>query len=95
MVKYIVIDEWLNGTHDRFEEIFDTVDQANRYARLSWELLTVWEQQRRHVFAAVIREEDLAEYAKDEESGEIDWREWVNCHTTPQLFDSGRLSSNG
>ncbi len=91
MVKYIVIDEWNDCTHDRFEAIYDTAEAANKAARLDWAQLTAFERERRHIFAAVIREEDLAEYAKDPDSGEIDWREWVNCHTTPQLFDSRRL----
>ena len=93
MVKYIVVDELESGFGDCFETIHDTAEQANRFARGSWEPLTAREQQRRHIFAAVIREEDLAEYAKDEETGEIDWREWINCHTTPQLFDSRRLTN--
>ena len=91
MVKYIVIDERNGGFGDSFERYFDTVDEANQYAVDSWGYLTAIEKQKRHIFAAVIREEDLAEYAKDEETGEIDWREWVNCHTTPQLFDSRRV----
>lgn len=93
MVKYIVIDEWNNSTHDRFEEIFGAPEIANRFARLSWEHLTIFERERRHIFAAVIREEDLADDAKDEDTGEIDWLAWVNCHTAPDLFDSGRLQN--
>nr|DAG36983.1 MAG TPA: hypothetical protein [Caudoviricetes sp.] len=91
MVKYVVIDERNGGIGDRFEEYFDTIEAANKYAINSWFYLTEIEKKKRHIFAAVIREEDLAEYAKDEESGEIDWREWISCHTTPQLFDSALM----
>lgn len=93
MVKYIVVDERNGGFGDSFEEYFDTIEAANKYASDSWGYLTSIEKQKRHIFAAVIHEEDLMDGAKDEETGEIDWRLWCNCHTTPQLFDSRRLTN--
>lgn len=90
MKKYIVVDETYHG--DVETEVFDTPEAANVEARYLWNHLTDGEQKTRHIYAAVITEECLCEYARDEDTGEIDWRCYDRCDFFPGSFDSAHAN---
>lgn len=93
MRKYIVVDETLYGSSvgDAETEVFDTPEAANSGATSLWNHLTQKEQEMRHIYAAVVTESILDDCAKNEDSGEIDWRCWMSCDAFPGAFDSDAL----
>lgn len=86
MQKYIVVDDTYNG--DQETEVFDTPKAANAEASYIWNHLTPKEQKTRHIYVAVVSESDLADDAKNDDTGAIDWRCWANCDAFPGAFDS-------
>lgn len=88
--KYIVVDEPIAGmTGDSWDDVYSTAEAANQAARIQWGRLTKREQEKRHVYAAVVTRDDLADWAIDEDSEEIDWTAWESCN--PCGFDSANL----
>ena len=84
MKKYIVVE----AKADEFQDVFDTIDEANKFALDSWNHLTNYEKKGTHIYVCFVTEKDLADYARDEETGEIDWRCFDRCDMTPDCFDS-------
>lgn len=98
--KYLVIDQQCDG--DCWEYVFDTPEEANREAANQWFYMTDrarksyltdnWEDIRKgrksHLFAAIVLREWLRDDAIDEETGEIDWRQYEQCDLFPGAFDS-------
>ena len=84
MKKYIVVE----AKADEFQDVFDTIDEANKFALDSWNHLTNYEKKRTHIYVCFVTEEDLADDARDEETGKIDWRCFDRCDMTPDCFDS-------
>lgn len=90
--KYIVVDDPIGRTGDSWTDVYDTAKEANHAAWRAWNYLTKQEQRERHVWAGLVTHEDLDDDAIDEDTGEIDWRCWVNADTFPGAFDSKTYS---
>lgn len=84
MKKYIVVE----AKADEFQDVFDTLDEANKFALDSWNHLTNSEKRGTHIYVCFVTEKDLSEDAIDEETGEIDWICFGSCDMTPDCFDS-------
>lgn len=94
--KYIVVDEfnyrdYPHGSGDSWQYVYDTPEEANAQASMRWHHLTSQGRQKRHVYAGVITQDDLADDAVDEDTGEVDWKRWNNCNTFPGALDSYNL----
>lgn len=90
--KYIVVDEPTRRCGDEWRYVYDTAEEANSAAWRAWNYLTKQEQRERHIWAGLVTHEDLDDDAIDEDTGEIDWRCWVNADTFPGAFDSSTYS---
>ena len=88
MEKYLVIDERINGDGDQFVKVFNAPELAEVEAERQWNYLTAREQKTRHIYTAVVTESDLAFWAVDDETGEIDWTAFDSCDTYEGAFDS-------
>lgn len=86
-IKYLVIREAL-PMGDRWEDVFDSLEQANREASYHWNHLTRREQQRNHVYVVEVRREWLSEDAIDEDTGAVEWAMFDQADTRPGFFDS-------
>lgn len=82
--KYIVVDETRDG--DSWTDVYETAEEANQAAWYDWNHLTKSEQKGRHIYAAVVTHDDLADDAFDEDTGTIDWCCWAQ--NNPCGFDS-------
>lgn len=91
--KYLCITE-NTKTDDSWERVFDTAEEANKAAADVWFHLTAREKLVNHVYAAIVRREDLNEDAIDEETGDIDWLTFHSADTFPGAFDSEALGQN-
>ena len=56
--------------------------------RIAWYHLTDAEKARHHVYVGVVTEDDLDEFAKDEDSGDVDWSCFTSYSIIPGAFDS-------
>lgn len=93
--KYIVVDEPKNGFGgDQFEDVYDSLDEANKAADLAWWYLTAFEKRKRHIYVGVIRLEDLNEWAIDEDTGAIDWAAFHSISYDDTMFDSNRIKDD-
>lgn len=90
MERYVVIDEPKGAAGDVWTDVFETPEEANKHAEGSWEVLTKAERKNRHIFAAKVTENDLADYAVNED-GVIDWECFEQCDTFPGAFDSDKI----
>ena len=89
--RYIVVNDTL-PYGDSWTDVYDTAEEANRAAWYDWNHLTKPEQREQHIWAGLVTREDLGDDAIDEDTGEIDWRCWVNADTFPGAFDSKTYS---
>lgn len=85
MKKYIVVDQIGN---DDYADVFDTIEAANEFALKSWKHLTNYEKEGRHIYVCEVTEEDLDDWAIDEETGEIDWSCFFQSNLPADGFDS-------
>lgn len=70
--RFIVIDEPKNGFGgDQFEEVYDSLDDANSAAKSCWYHLTKGERRKRHIWVGISRRENLDDAAFDEDTGEV------------------------
>lgn len=70
--RYIVICEPKNGFGgDQFEEVYDSLDEANKAAKSYWWHLTDSEKRKRHIWVGISRRENLDDDAFDEDTGEV------------------------
>ncbi len=90
MKRYLVIDEHKNGSGDSWTDVFDTLEAANSKAESAWGYLTQREQSKRRIHVAVVTEEDLADYAIDEDDGTIDWTAFNQYSDPDGGFDSDK-----
>lgn len=90
MKKYIVLDEMKAG--DTFEAVHDTLEAANRDAAEQWAGLTRVERKRRRISVVVVTEEDLTDWAIQED-GSIDWTAYHSADSDDSCFDSARQGS--
>ncbi len=88
--KYIVVCDVDGG--DSWTDVYDTAEEANEAALHDWRVLSSHDQRRQHIWAGIVSREDLGDDAIDEDTGEIDWRCWVNADTFPGAFDSNTYS---
>ncbi len=86
-MKYLAIRE-LVSNGDRWEEVYNTAEEANAAAKRDWERLTALEQRRNRIYAAIVRREWLSEDAVDEDTGATDWRLFDRADGFPGAFDS-------
>ena len=56
MKKYIVVE----AKADEFQDVFDTLDEANKFALDSWNHLTNYEKKGTHIYVCFVTEKDLA-----------------------------------
>lgn len=89
--KFIVMQDRIPG--DSFSTAYDTAEDANAAAETVWFYLTPNERKHTHVYAIVVRREDLDEDAIDEDTGDIDWCMWVSADTFPGAFDSEHIEA--
>lgn len=59
MSRFVVLDERKDAT---FEEFFDTLEEANRYAEREWSRLTAFDRKNRHVW---VGEDRTGDYGKE------------------------------
>ena len=93
MKKYLSISEKFSSKLKDTSEImdvnvFDALEEANSFAKDAWYHLTDAEKARHHVCVGVVTEDDLDEFAKDEDSGDIDWSCFTSYSVVPSAFDS-------
>ena len=86
MKRYLVIDEKTNG--DSYSEVYATLEEANEAAARAWNHLSAGDQKKSHIHVAVVRREDLADWAEDEETGEVDWTAFEQYDRPEGAFDS-------
>ena len=86
MKKYIVIETNKHG--DEWVSVFDTLEEANEYAKKAWEHLSAHDKKEQSVIVGIVSENDLTEWAVDEESGEIDWTSYAQYDYNKECFDS-------
>lgn len=84
--KYVSVLQENPG--DRFEEVFESPEEANSAAYREWLGLSPKARAHCDVAAYVITEDNLLDGAIDEDTGEIDWRCFGECDTFPGAFDS-------
>ena len=86
---YIVVDEPAPGKDgDIYQTVCPSAAEANSEASYQWGRLTAAEQRRRHIYAGLVRRENLTESAVDEDTGDIDWTCYIAMDTFPGAFDS-------
>lgn len=91
--RFIVIDEPKNGFGgDQFEEVYDSIEEANEAAKSHWWHLTDSEKRKRHIYVGVVRPEDLNEWAFDEDTGAIDWAAFHSISYDDTMFASNRIN---
>lgn len=88
--KYIVVD-YRGRDCSQWITVHDTPEEANTDARRQWEQLSTYDQQDRHVFAAIVGREDVPAYAIDEDTGAIDWAQADNFGSFPGAWDSDEI----
>ncbi len=89
MRKYVVVEFRKNG--DQFQELFDTLEEANYDAEYKWAHLIREEKKNTHVYVGHV--EDTKEYLPiwafdDDEEGEIDFLAYHSLDTMENYFDS-------
>lgn len=91
MRKYLVVDERKYG--DVFQDVFDTLEEANAEAEYQWDHLTRIEKKDRHIFVGHVEDNEnyLCKYAIDEETGELDWAAYHSLGGEDSYFDSYRV----
>lgn len=90
--RYIVVDEPQKGFGgDTWQDVYDSLDKANKAADLDWWYLTASEKRKRHIYVGVVRMEDLNEWAFDEDTGAIDWTAFHSINYDDTMFDSNRI----
>lgn len=82
--------EVLNGPRDGFCEVFDTLEEANAAAQNSWARLSEYDKRRYTIDVLAITENDLCDWAIDDETGAIDWTCYEDARTP-----KGALSFSG
>lgn len=88
--RYIVVCDVDGG--DSWTDVYNTAEEANEAALHDWCSLSAHDQRRQHIWAGIVSREDLGDDAIDEDTGEIDWRCWVNADNFPGAFDSSTYS---
>lgn len=90
MKKYLVIDRVNDGNGDQFEDVFNTLEEANKEASIQWDHLTDFEKKNRHIFVGMV--EDTTEYLCEEafEEDGVDFRCFHSCHMEEGFFDSDK-----
>ena len=91
MRKYLVVDERKYG--DVFQDVFDTLQEANAEAEYRWDHLTRIEKKDRHVFVGHVEDNEkyLNDWAFDEETGGVDWAVYHSIGVEDNYFDSDRI----
>lgn len=87
-IRYLVIDEKTSG--DTYTEAYTTLDEANDAASREWDHLSSFDKRRSHIHVGMVRREDLADWAEDEETGEIDWAAYEQYDRPEGAFDSAK-----
>lgn len=85
-IRYLVIDENTNG--DTYTDVYTTLEEANEAATREWDHLSSSDKKRSHIHVAVVRREDLADWAEDDETGEVDWTAYQQYGHPEGAFDS-------
>lgn len=70
-----------NSGYDGFCDVFDTLEEANKAACMQWDHLTTGERKHSEVEVLAVTEDDLTDWATDDETGEIDWTAYANADT--------------
>lgn len=90
--RYIVVDEPREGFGgDSFQDVFETLEEANGDAMRTWSHLTKGEQRKRHIWVGISRRENLDDDAFDEDTGAIinwAWDDGSGFEVDKTMFDS-------
>ena len=90
MTKYIVAiytydnnlaDYPTAGVADVDYKVYDTLTAANEAADMAWHYLTKRERARTTIDVGAVTEDDLFDWAVDEDDGTIDWTAVANYRT--------------
>ena len=93
--RYIVVDAPAPGKDgDIYQTICPSAAEANSEAAYQWGHLTAAEQRRRHIYAGLVRRDDLGEFAVDADTGDTDWTCYVSMDTFPGAFDSEAIRND-
>lgn len=91
MRKFLIVCERKYG--DVFQNIFDTLEEANAEAEYQWDHLTRTEKKDHHIFVGHVEDNEkyLCKYAIDEETGEVDWAAYHSLGGEDNYFDSDMI----
>ena len=90
MKRYLVIDEYQDN---EFIDVLETRTAANNAAEKLWNGMTTAEKKTHHVYVLDVTEDDLADYAFDED-GNINWTCYESGGYESDLFDSEKGVEN-
>lgn len=85
--RYLVLDD-PKKDGDSFTEVYKTLEEANAAADRAWSYKTASEKNKRRIHVVSVLREDLADWAEDEETGEIDWTSFEQYDRPDGAFDS-------
>ena len=68
-----------NRGYDGFCDVFDTLEEANKAACDQWYHMTKYDRECAQVYVLVVTENDLSDWAIDDDTGEIDWTAYANA----------------
>jgi len=60
-------------------EVFGTLEEANKAAIIQWDHLTTGERKKSEIEVLTVTEDDLTDWAIDDDTGEIDWTAYANA----------------
>lgn len=83
MSRFVVLDE---RKDEIFEEIFDTLEDANRFAESEWSRMTKYDRKGRRVW---VGEDRTGEYGTEDDNGVVNCDLWV----VEGGFDSDSISN--
>ena len=83
MSRFVVLDE---RKDEIFEEIFDTLEDANRFAESEWSRMTKYDRKGRRVW---VGEDRTGEYGTEDDNGVVNCDLWA----VERGFDSDSISN--
>lgn len=70
----------LNSNYDSFCDVFDALEEANKAACDQWYRMSKYDRECSQVYVLAVTENDLSDWAIDDETGEIDWTAYANAN---------------
>lgn len=83
--RYLVVSE-NRKTWDEYEDVFETLEEANQHANMDWSHLTPKEKAEHHIFVVEVTEAELREETKTGRISEEDWEDGNIPWTLPSSY---------